>query len=135
MAVLLRFTDGRVVAPSRCPQGIQASSHWRLDPDAADRGDEVNTICRCEPFPDEAVPAEPAFVGTGVVDLGQGHAVEVAFTLVEDVNQLPPRHAHRVAFGVERSEAAERLAGEHTPAVIQAAYGGGWDVYQLVGAA
>lgn len=44
--VLLRFTDGKVVDPKRCPKGSSAHPHWRLDGAEHPPG-EVNTVCAC----------------------------------------------------------------------------------------
>jgi hypothetical protein len=40
--VLLRFTDGLVVDPRTCPQGIHARPHWHAGPPAATG---ANAVC------------------------------------------------------------------------------------------
>jgi len=45
--VLLRFSDGLVVDPRRCPLGIKARSHWR--PGALNPNTGVNAVCACDP--------------------------------------------------------------------------------------
>lgn len=45
--VLLRFVDGRVVDPRRCPRHISASSHWVDAGRVVDAATGANTICGC----------------------------------------------------------------------------------------